>query len=314
MGMKKLTVVCSTIGVSLALSGCLNTDQTTTVLEDGRIIQQIVLQPRYSLLTSVSAAHALVERTRRAPSASSKKHKLLDKLRSIGNACQMAEAFFDRKTYEQQNIPYSSTSIPLQYEFMGIKASKCSIQIGPYDPRKLPTGFLRDVLGMRVVSLNGLHNPYQVTTTDMGEKMRRKLSDPDVKILVSKVCATEGKPELCGRELRISVNLIDQFLNFRKGEEELEGLPDTDFEVMLRSNAGMLVGMAELVRAALSSGVATSRIPDNAAVRMARGAGDFTYGQGWTWRGSLMETVLAAPDFSLQVRPTRSPTFNPSSN
>ena len=305
MRITRLKAMCAALGLSIALSGCLKIEGTTTVLEDGRIIDYIVLQPKHSLLTSLalaSDAFPLAMETVRRKSLD----RVREQLHAASDACKIADFLFNKQAYAEQGIPYSTVPTPMEFEFSGTMGNGCSINIGPYDPRTLPEDFTKDVLGMRVVSSTGRYDPYQLSIVKVVETLDEMVANTHTDVpKLEASCAAEVKPELCQEELEIAMNFIRNLA--KEG-----GIPDELREMV--SNPGMLLGMGEMNRMVLKSVLVTTRIPSNAAVHTARGAGDFTYGQGWLWRGSLMELMTSASEFSLEVRPTRPVTPGASSH
>ncbi len=168
--------------------------------------------------------------------------------------------------------------------------------MGPYEPRTLPPDFAEDMLGMRIELENGLHEPYRVSWISFEET----LDDTQVGVSVDEAelaasCSGELEPELCQRELRTLLLLIES------GEDEV---PDKFRDIL--SDPGMLVGTAELLRVLLKDVPVTERIPDTAAVNRVEGYDfpTFASGQEWTWRGDLMEVITMHPGPSLHIRPT----------
>ena len=294
MSKRYLGTVFGAIGVLIALSGCLKIEATTSVLEDGQIIDRILLQPKMSMLASIGASYGAVadlsEQWDRKPYT--KRRKSLSEIRAdldtITNACKLADVLLNKKAIVRQGIPYSTAPIPIEFDYSSIGGNGCSIQVGPYDPRKLPVVFAEDVMGMRVGPLTGLHGPYRVSTVGIS------LSEIEDLPNLNASCAAEERPELCREEMKIAIWVL------RNIDEEGSG----KLRNML-SNPGMLVGLAEITRSILKSLSLIWFIPDNAAVGMIHGPGEFTYGRGWRWRGNILEAIRALPEVSYEVRPRR---------
>ena len=292
MSMRSWKTVCGVIGFSIVLSGCLNVEETTTVLEDGQIIDHVVLQPKMSMLATIAAFHSAVTELSGRKSYTKKQGslaKLRAGLNSAANACKVADAIFDKDALVRQGMPYSAVPVPINFEYSSIRGNGCSIQIGPYDPRTLPVGFAEDVMGIRVEPLAGVYNPYRVST--VGVPLRAIEDHLNLKAS----CASEEKPELCQEEMQIAITVLRDMVE--EGPGELQNM---------LTNPGMLVGLAEMTRSLLRSLSMTWSMPDNAAVGMVRGPWIFTSGQGWRWRGSLLEASSSTlPEFSFEVRPRR---------
>lgn len=282
--------VLAVLGVSIMLSGCLEIEVTTTVLEDGRVIDTMVVQPKNSTLALLSLG---ASETRRP--------KLRQDLRTFGNVCKLADEIY-KEALAKQKIPYSAVSVPTKFEFSEIAANGCSVQIGPYDPRTLPAEFAEDVLGIRIEPATGLHKPYRMSVVSFDEVLDELPSSAPMDAAeLQAMCSREPEPALCQQDLRI----LSALLEFGKMEvEEFD-----KFENFL-SDPGMLGGVAEVLRMLLKSAPVTWRIPNNTAVSTVRGIPAFEYGKGWTWRGSFMEFITATdtkPVTSLEIRPTRLP-------
>lgn len=294
MSLKPWWIICGTVGFSIVLSGCLKVEGTTTVLEDGQIIDHVVLQPKMSMLASIAAFHSAIMNLPEKSSGKSysKKRTFLAETRaelsSVTNACKLAEAIFDKQAYVRQGVPYSTVPESINFEYSGIRGNGCSIQIGPYDPRTLPFEFAEDVMGIRVEPLTGVYSPYRVST--IGVSLPAIENHPRL----DASCAAEEKPELCHEEMKIAISVL------RYIDEEASGKLRN-----VLANPGMLVGLAELILSIIKSSTITWIIPDNAAVGMLRGPGIYTYGQGWRWRGSLLEATSTLPGLRFEVRPRR---------
>lgn len=294
MSMRSWKSIFGVIGFSIVLSGCLKADGTTTVLEDGQIIDRVVLQPRMSMLASIAAFQGafthLAEQSGRK-SYTKKRTSLAEireKLSSVTNVCKLADAIFDKQAHVRQGVPYSTVPVPINFEYSGVRGNGCSIQIGPYDPRSLPVGFAKDVMGIHVEPLTGVYSPYRVST--VGGSFPPIADHPNLEAS----CMSEERPELCQEEMKIAITVL------RYIDEEGSG----KLRNML-ANPGMLVGFAEMTRSLLRSLSITWYIPDNAALGMIRGPGIFTYGQGWRWQGSFLEATSTLPALSFEVRPRR---------
>ncbi len=295
--------VCAVIGFSIVLSGCLKVEGTTTVLEDGWIIDRVVFQPRMSTLASIAAFHDAVthaaERSRRQ--SHTKKRTFLAEMRaelnSAANACTWADDILDKDAFVRQGIPYSAVPVPIDFEYSDIKGNGCSIQIGPYDPRTLSASFAEDVLSMRVEPLTGRYNPYRLSVVGVPLPAIKDLPDLETS------CASEEKPELCREEMKIAITVLMEGID--EGDfGELRNIFANEFKKTL-ANPGMLVGLAEIARLLLRDMSITWFIPDNAAVGAVRGPGNFTYGQGWHWRGNFLEATRTLHTLSFEVRPRR---------
>ena len=310
MWVRRWTRVLGVLGLSIMLSGCLEIEATTTVLEDGRVIDHMVVQPKNSLLallTLVEKGASTADRgsgtaSSRTPDAN-KGLALLDELRTFANLCVIMDGLY-KEALAKQRIPYSAVAVPTDFEFPEIAGNGCSIQIGPYDPRTLPADVAKEVLGLRIEPAPGLNEPYRMSAISIEEALGDisfGASVDGTKLQV--ICSAELEPALCQQELRILLVLM-----------EMER-PDTDSKESdelgdILSDPGMLAGAAEMLRMVLKSVPVTYRIPDNTAVSSVHGALAHEYGQGWIWRGSFMDLITAStnPGMSIQVRPTRSPT------
>ncbi|MCY4504007.1 MAG: hypothetical protein OXE57_20975 [Alphaproteobacteria bacterium] len=305
MWVRKWKRMCWALGLSVALSGCLKIEATTTVLEDGRVIDNIEVQPKNSLLAllalSARGVNSAGPGSDRAASRSAKEFKqILQELRT-GNACKLADRMYE-EALAKQKIPYSTVSVPTDFEFSGITGNGCKIQIGPYDPRTLPSDFAEEVLGIRVEPATGLHEPYRMSFVSFDEALDdiRPGASMDVAKLQAS-CSGELDPALCQQELRTLMVLI--------GTWNMEGNESGKLRDIL-SGPEMLGGTAEILRMVLKSVPVTRRIPDNTAVSMFPETWNFRYGQGWFWRGSAIEWITGStnPGVSLRIRPTRRPT------
>lgn len=295
------------LGLSVALSGCLKVEATTTVLEDGRVIDHIVVQPKNSMLTLLALSARGVDAAGRGSDTAAirevkevKRLMLLQELRSFGNVCKLADRIYE-EALAQQRIPYSAVSVPTEFEFSEIRANGCSIQIGPYDPRTLPADFAEEMLGIRIELATGLYEPYRMSVVGVDEAIDHLTSSALVDVTeLQAICSGELEPALCQQELRTLLVLI--------GSWNMEGEESNELRDIL-SDPGMLGGTAEVLRMALKSVQVTLRIPDNAAVSMVHGNWDFDYDRGWIWRGSAMEWITASthPGMSLHIYPTRHP-------
>ena len=307
MRVKNWKKVLAVLGVSIMLSGCLEIEATTTVLEDGRVIETMVVQPKNSMLTllalsarNVNAADSGYDTTAGREVGEVRRLILLQDLRTFGNVCKLADAIY-KEALTRQKIPYSAATVPITFEFTEIAANGCSIQIGPYDPRTLPADFAMEVFGIRIEPATGLHEPYRMSVVSIDEALADIPSRESIDMAeLQAVCSGELEPALCQQELRILMVLIASW--------NMEGEDSDEFRDIL-SDPGMLGGAAEILRMVLKSVPVTLRIPDNAAVSTVRGTSAFEYGQGWIWRGSAMEWITGStkPGMSLEVRPTRLP-------
>ena len=283
------------LGVSIMLSGCVEIEETATVLEDGRIIYTTVIQPKNSMLTLLSLGASEIRRP-----------KLRQDLRTFGNVCKLVDEIYSaifnetyKETFARQGIPYSAVSVPTKFEFSAIAGNGCSIQVGPYDPRTLPAEFADEVLGIRIEPATGLHRPYRMSVVSIDEVLDELPSSASMDAAeLQAICSGELEPALCQQDLRILSALL------RAWKMEVEG---SDKFGNFLSDPGMLGGAAELLRMVLKSAPVTLRIPDNTAVRMVHGTSALDRGQGWIWRGSVMEWITENPVTSLEIRPTRLP-------
>lgn len=312
------------IGLSIILSGCLEIEATTTVLEDGRVIDHMVVQPKNSLLALLNlSAKGVSVAGRGSDTASSrtlggnKRSALLEELRTLGNLCVIVDRIYE-EAFAKQRIPYSAVAVPTDFEFPQIAGSGCSVQIGPYDPRTLPADFAEEILGIRIEPTIGLHEPYRMSVVSIEEALEDIPFSPSLDgTKLQAICSAELEPALCQRELRILLILIESLVkepegsdSQRAGSQEFEN--SSEFHRLLAdvlSDPGMLGGTAEMLRMALKSVPVTLRIPDNTAVSRVHGASAHEYGQGWIWRGSFMQLMTAStnPGLSLDIRPTRHP-------
>ncbi len=302
MNMRSWKLVFAVIGFSIVLSGCLKVEGTTTVLEDGQIIDRVLLQPKMSMLSYIASFHDAVTHLSERPGLKShvKEQTFLAEMRaelnSAANACMLADHIFDKDAFVRQGIPYSAVPVPINFKYSGIRGNGCSIQVGPYDPRTLPAGFAEDVLGMHVEPLTGVYNPYRVSVAEVPRPAIEDLPDLEAS------CASEEKPELCQEEMKIAITVLRDIDEEDPGE--LRNILANEFQKIL-ANPGMLVGLAEITRLLLRDMSMTWFIPDNAAVGPVRGPGIFTYGQGWRWRGTIFEAIRTLPALSYEVRPRR---------
>ena len=292
--MRPWKTVCGAIGIAIALSGCLKIEGTTTVLEDGQIIDRVALQPKMSMLASIAASYdALTHLSEQSAWKSyATKRESLAKFRAVlstvTDGCEVADAIFRKKAHVRQGIPYSTVPVPIKFEYSGIRGNGCSIQVGPYDPRTLPVDFAEDVMAIRVEPLAGVHSPYKVSSVGISLPEIGDLSN------LKASCTLEDKPDLCLEEMMIAISMLRNF------DEESSG----KLRSML-SNPGMLLGLAEMTRSLLKNLSVTLVMPDNAALGIVRGPGDFTPGRGWRWRGNILEAISASPAMSFEVRPRR---------
>ena len=294
MRVMRWKAVCGMFGLSIALSGCFTAEQTTTVLEDGRILDQIVLQPKHSWLASLALGSQLNRDLLTA--GKFRKHKDFGKfLSQSGDACKVAD--FILKEVAQQRIPYSSVPKPIKFGFSDMPGNGCSIQIGPYDPRKLPTPFLKEFFGLRVVTGIGLHSPYKLSGVPMDEGVLR------VDVVASELeasCVGDPKPELCQDEIKFITNLM---------MKPIEGMGKNDdlFSELIGDEYSpkLALGIAHILRSFMKDMSVTWVIPNNVALATVRGVGTLTHGQGWLWRGTFLEAAMLAPEVSFEIRPTR---------
>ena len=297
--------VCAVVGFSIVLSGCLKVEGTTTVLEDGQIIDRVVLQPKMSMLPHIATFHDAVTRhlERSGLKSHAKERTILTEmwaeLNTAANACMLANDIYDMDAFVRQGIPYSAVPVPIDFEHSNIKVNGCSIQIGPYDPRTLPVSIAEDVLYMRVEPLTGRYNPYRVSAVEV--PLPAIEDHPNLEAS----CASEEKPELCREEMKIAITVLRDI--GEEGSGESRNVFANEFQKTL-ANPGMLVGLAEIARLLLRDMSMTWFIPDNAAVGAVRGPGIFTYGQGWRWRGTIFEAIRTLPALSFEVRPRRAVT------
>ena len=296
------------LGLSVMLSGCLEIEATTTVLEDGRVIDQMFVQPKSSMLALLTLSALVVSAADRGSDTAPSRMlsgigqiALLEEIRTFANACKFTDMMY-KEALARQRIPYSAVSVPTDFEFSEIAGSGCSIQIGPYDPRTLPADFAEEVLGIRIEPATGLHEPYRMSFIGIEEALDDIPSGASLDVPeLQAICSGELEPALCQQELETLLVVI--------GSWNLEGGASDELGDIL-SDPGMLSGAAETLRMVLRSVPVILRIPDNAAVRVVRGTSAREYGQGWIWRGSAMEWITASPNpgMSLQIRRTRRPT------
>lgn len=307
MWSRRWKVAWGVLGLSVMLSGCLETEATMTVLEDGRIIDHVVMQPKISMLT-LSALSALganaagLGSDTTAGRAGGDAGRLLQMLVKAGDVCKLADRLYDKEALATQGIAYSAVSVPTRFEFSEIAGSGCSIQIGPYDPRALPAEFAEKALGIRIESASGLHEPYRMSYIGMDEALTGVPSRGSIDAAaLQAICAGELEPEPCQQELRVLLLLMG---SWTEADVESDGFRD------ILSDPGVLGGAAEMFRMVLKSAPMTMRIPDDAAVSRVHGAWDGGYGQEWIWRGSLMDWITSGmnPGMSIEIRPTRLPT------
>ena len=310
------------LGLSIILSGCLEIEATTTVLEDGRVIDHMVVQPKNSLLALLNLSATGVSAAGRGSDTASSRMlggngrlALLEELRTLGNLCVIVDRIYE-EAFAKQRIPYSAVAVPTDFEFPEIAGSGCSIQIGPYDPRTLPADFAEEILGIRIEPATGFHEPYRMSVVSIEEALEDIPFSPSLdETKLQAICSAELEPALCQQELRILLVLIESLV-MEHEESDSQRADSQKFETLQRvsqaladvlSDPGMLGGTAEMLRMMLKSVPVTLRIPDNTAVSMVHGASAHEYGQGWIWRGSFMEFMIAGtnPGMSLQIRPTR---------
>ena len=117
---RRWKTVCGALVLSIVLSGCLEIEGTTTVLEDGQIIEHVVLQPRRSLLTflalSARGVTGVAEAEGRGSDAAQdrilrefRRLTLLRQLRSVGNTCEIADLMY-KEMFAKQRIPYPNVA------------------------------------------------------------------------------------------------------------------------------------------------------------------------------------------------------------
>ena len=294
MHSRQWKIIFAALGLSLFLSACLKIEGTTTVLEDGHIIDRLTIQPKNSMLFLLSVNQQLLSNSLKTANLSDRgRKKLMKDFSSAADACTIASILFDKEEYLQHKIPYSVTAVPTDLEISHITMNGCLVQIGPYDPRKLPRDFVENTMGMSVKQLSGPNDPYKLESFET-DRHTTMTTSPYSNIDAS--CELDIMPDICKKETLIAANLLQSIIGGASGE----------FSEMI-SNENVLLGLAEIARLALNSISVVMTIPDNIAVSKVSGAGDFTYGEGWKWRGSAME-LLSDSDFSLEVRPKRGTT------
>ena len=293
---KRFQSICTVLGLSLFLSACWKVEGTTTVLEDGRIIDRLTVQSKHSMLFLLSVNQLLLSKAK-APTVLSDRGKeklrgLLNDFSSAANVCTIMAKMFDEKEYLQHTIPFSITPLPSR-EISTITTNACFVQIGPYDPRELSREFVQDTMGMSITRLPGLYDPYKLSIYN---NILMQYTSPVPYAQIEASCEADSMPDVCKREMTIAMNLI-------KGIVE----DDSDEFLEMISNEDMLLGLAEIARLALHNISVILNVPDNVAVYKVGGSGDFKYGKGWEWQGSAMELLaeLADPEWSLEVRPAR---------
>ena len=159
--------------------------------------------------------------------------------------------------------------------------------------------FAEDALGIRVVHTTGPHDPYRLSFVSTAEALEDTSSSMAMDVTeLQASCSGDLDPETCQQELRILLILLEIWNIEGEGPDELRDI---------LADPGVLLGTAEILRMVLKSVPVTQRIPDNAAVARVLGPWTFTYDQGWLWRGSAMESMVASthPGTSVEVRPTR---------
>lgn len=304
MRLRNWKKVLAVLGVSIMLSGCLEIEATTTVLEDGRVIDTMVVQPKNSMLAFLALSARDVNTEDRFSKV--KRLKILQELRTLGNVCNIADEIF-KEVLAKQNIPYSAAPVPTKFKFSEIEGNGCSVQIGPYDPRTLPAEFAEENLGIRIEPVTGLHKPYRMTYISIDETSDELPSSALMdEAAVQTICSGELEPALCQKELRILVlaggnigDIIGNIIGNRNKEADKFG--------DILSDPGMLDGATELLRMVLKSAPVTWRIPDNTAVRMVHSTLALERDQGWIWRGSFLDVITDTGTTSLEIRPTRRP-------
>ena len=259
MWMRKWKTLCWVLGLSVALSGCLKIEATTTVLEDGRVIDRMVVQPKNSLLSLLNLSARGVNAAGRGSDTAGRAVKevkrlmLLQELRTLSNACKLADRIY-KKALAKQRIPYSAVSAPTDFEFSEIKSNGCSIQISPYDPRTLPADFAEEMLGIRIELVTGLHEPYRMSVVSVDEALDDLPPGALMDLAeLQAICSGELEPALCQQELRILLVLI--------GRWNMEGEESDELRDIL-SHPGMLGGTAEMLQMVLKSVPVTLRVPD----------------------------------------------------
>ena len=311
---RKAVTAIIALGCSLGVSGCLTVKGTTTVLEDGRIIDQVQVLPKRSLwaigtmILQVEGINADKPRRSKAPA---EMRRMLSELRhGMEDTCVVAN-FIWGQPYAQQSIPVSATRIPLEFGIADMNANGCSIQIGPYDPRVLPPNFTAD-MGIRVVPLTGRYSPYKLLTTNPLLEL-----DAANMVEIDTLCTGEIDPVRCRDDFKVLYAFVDN-LQEQPADEELNFLERhvmDELTLNLDKNPNLLIGIMEIFRMVLKDTTVVYQLQDGAAVHdftsrpsesfSAPSRGHYTREEyDWFWRGNMMD-ALVGDDSALTVRPTR---------
>lgn len=290
---RKTRMVIVAIGCSLGLFGCVAMEGTTTVLEDGRVIERVQLSPKRSLwaVLALMADNFAIDLKSDALSRGEASDIVSELRRGMEDMCVMADFLFEQP-YADLSIPVSTTRMPLEFEIAGAIANGCSVQIGPYDPRTLPA-IATAMLGMRVELLPGAHDPYRLTYV-----IPRSTVDAGNAVDYGDVCTGDVEPARCRDDFEVLHAILDDWKELFKDEPRLMSrIEDKD----------LLLGIMEAIRMTFASIPVTSRLRHGVAVDWVSepSRGQFTReGLDWLWRGSMMD-AFAMEDFTITVHPTR---------
>ena len=293
---RKVVTAIIALGCSLGVSGCLTVKGTTTVLEDGRIIEQVQVLPKRSLWAIGTMVLQIEEISADKPRRSkdlAEIRRVLSELRhGMEDTCVVANLIWGQP-YAQQSIPVSATRIPLEFGFSNASANGCQIQIGPYDPRVLSSDVAAD-LGLRIVPLTGLYNPYKLLYIS-------PLLDTDTEITayIDILCKEEIDTVRC----RDDFSALYAFVNHVPAApeqlvEELDVWERYVLDLYLDENPDLLVGIMEMYRMVFKEITIVSQLRDGAAVgrisslprKTSSARPEYTReGIDWFWRGNMMD-------------------------
>ena len=117
---RKTRMVIVAIGCSLGLFGCVAMEGTTTVLEDGRVIERVQLSPKRSLwaVLALMADNFAIDLKSDALSRGEASDIVSELRRGMEDMCVMADFLFEQP-YADLSIPVSTTRMPLEFEIAG---------------------------------------------------------------------------------------------------------------------------------------------------------------------------------------------------
>ena len=311
---RKAVTAIIALGCSLGVSGCLTVKSTTTVLEDGRIIDQVQVLPKRSLWAIGTLFLQIGEISADKPhrsKAPDDMRRVLSKLRhGMEDTCVVAN-FIWGQPYTQQSIPVSATRIPLEFGFSNTSSNGCQVQIGPYDPRALLPDVAAD-LGLRIVPLTGLYSPYKLLIASplLG-------TDTAITADIDTLCKGEIDTARCRDDFSALYEFVNHVLAVPEQlvelGEELNAWERHALDLYLDENPDLLVGIMEVFRMVFKDITVVSQLQDGAAVgrisslphKISSARPDYTReGIDWFWRGNMMD-VLVDYGSELTVHPTR---------